>query len=121
MAARKTPRASALSTASPVTPPPAPVDAPSASAPAPQQPSEPAPVSTADKKKVGYYAPEDLIERARVAYAASAYLEGLHSFSEFHERAIRAEVERLENKHNGGAPFPVGRDGAIPRGRPLQK
>lgn len=40
------------------------------------------------------------------------------SLSEFINRAVMAEVRRIEAAHNGGQPFPPLPAGALPQGRP---
>lgn len=52
---------------------------------------------------------ENLIERARNAVAWTRAVPGeAASFAALAERAISAEVERLEKLYNDGAPFPHG-------------
>ena len=73
------------------------------------------------KPKVGFYAPEDDVRRARGAFIATMSMPGHpRTFSDFIARALMAEVERLEQVHNNGQPFPDATTDQTPRGRPLQ-
>ncbi|WP_369828612.1 hypothetical protein [Cryobacterium sp. M91] len=56
--------------------------------------------------------------RARATYRATSHLEGDKSWSDFVERAIKAEVERRELLHNAGEPY-EGDSSPLPVGRPL--
>jgi hypothetical protein len=57
-------------------------------------------------------------DRARATYRATSHLEGDKSWSDFVERAILAEVERRELKHNAGESY-KGDTSPLPAGRPL--
>ena len=65
----------------------------------------PVPVAKQSKVKVGAYLDESLRNRARAAYTATRVLEGDETFSNFVERAIRAELQRREDLHNDGLPY----------------
>ena len=72
------------------------------------------------KPKVGFYAPEDDVRRARGAFIATMSLPGHpRTFSDFITQALMAEVTRLEEAHNDGHPFPPASTEDTPRGRPL--
>ena len=57
-------------------------------------------------------------DRARATYRATSHIEGDKSWSEFVERAILAEVERRELRHNAGERY-QGNSSPLPAGRPL--
>jgi hypothetical protein len=62
----------------------------------------------------------DVLERARNAVWQLAGPPEHLTMAELVEQAIRREVERLEAKHNGGAPFPP-RSAQLRPGRPLSR
>lgn len=114
-------------TAVPDVEPQKPVTEPAATEPAPV-PAAPEPVaapaatpaaSTAAGKKASFYLGPVTHERMRAAYAHAWPHEGFTSLSDLVDKAIMAEVERLEAEYNGGEPFPAVGDRAIPRGRPI--
>jgi hypothetical protein len=129
---RPAPRKSSLLGSTPVAPP---VPAP---APAPEETPAPAPVHTPpagspprageeqttpslERKrkyppKVSFY--QDLEDTRRVRAAVKATRED-RNMSGFIHDVVMAEVERLEQLHNGGRPFPGGEPGELPTGRPL--
>jgi len=73
------------------------------------------------KPKVGFYAPEEDVRRARGAFIATMSLPGHpRTFSDFITHALMTEVTRLEQAHNDGQPFPDASTDETPRGRPLQ-
>ncbi|WP_367645940.1 ParB family protein [Paenarthrobacter ureafaciens] len=126
---RPTPRRSSLAGSSPVTPPtaaqaepaPAPaVDTPAAAAPAPRAPKPATGKPAAGKKyphKVSFYQDPDDTDRVRGAILYTMTTpEGNRNLSQFVNRAVMAEVERLEAKYNGGQPFPSVRAREIPQG-----
>jgi len=54
------------------------------------------------------YLSRELVDRARAAVYWTRVIAGEpNSFSELSERALRAEVERLENEYNRGRPFEI--------------
>jgi hypothetical protein len=71
------------------------------------------------EKKMGVWIPAEVVERVRNPYGPTSRLEGHRSLSDLAERALDAEVTRLEEKYNDGQPFPPDEIG-IPRGRPLR-
>jgi len=104
-------RKSSLSGASPVAP----------AQPATQmseQPARPRRASQSKHKLSIYQDPEDTA-RLRAAFRL-ALAEGKdRSFSDFINRLLMTEVERLEAQHNGGRPFQGVGAGEIPTGRPV--
>lgn len=77
-----------------------------------------APAASAGKKSSFYLGPVTR-ERMRAAYAHAWPREGFTSLSDLVDKAIMAEVERLEAEYNNGEPFPAVGERAIPRGRPI--
>lgn len=69
--------------------------------------------------KVSFYQdPEDTARlRAAILYTMAA--EGHRNLSQFINRAVMAEVERLEAKYNHGQPFRPVIAGDLPQGRPM--
>lgn len=114
-AKRPAPRKSTLSAQHPA----APAQAPAEDA-APPQPEQQA--SDRAKKwrhKVSIYQDPDFTDRMRGALTYTIPQEGPRTLSDFINKAIEAEVERLENTYNDGQPFPpVGAKG-IAQGRPM--
>lgn len=109
---RPAPRRSGLAGRSPVAPP-------TTAPPVQDTVTPPAPEAELKKAKVSFYQSTDRTARARGAHLNTMAREGSRSLSEFIDKAVMAEVERLEVQYNGGQPFlPVG-TGEIPRGRPM--
>lgn len=86
---------------------------------------EPAAVTTEPVSEAGHSGSQDRITvyldhelrgRARTAYRATAHLEGDRTWSDFIERAIRAEVERREHAHNSNRAYSSSVD-KLPPGR----
>lgn len=75
--------------------------------------------ATVEKKKMGFWVSEDIVDRIRNAYGPTSRLEGHRSLSDLAARALETEAARLEEKYNDGQPFPPDEIG-IPRGRPLR-
>lgn len=90
---------------------------PGVSETAPKLEAEPA-ASATRKVQINASVPRDLRTRARAAYRAVGYSSGYESFSDLVARALEHEVQRLEQEHNNGAPFPGG-ESALPSGRPM--
>lgn len=123
-------RASGLTGSSPVTPATAP-----AAAPAPTtEPAKPktAPAksaaATSDKPKpkyppkVSFY--QDPEDTARVRGALRGVMNqpgAATNMSQFIQRAVMREVERIEAEYNEGKPFPSAQAGDVPRGRPMSE
>jgi hypothetical protein len=115
---RPAPRRSSLAGSSPVTPPaaqvepaPAPTDdTATAAVPAARAPHPATGKPVAGKKyphKVSFYQDPDDTDRVRGAILYTMTTpEGNRNLSQFVNRAVMAEVERLEAKYNGGQPFP---------------
>ncbi|MDN5771191.1 MAG: hypothetical protein L0H24_09890 [Microlunatus sp.] len=114
------PRKSSL-TGSPVAPPeraPEPTpEAPQGERPA-EQPAQPRRASQSKHKLSIYQDPADTA-RLRAAYRHTLAASTDRSFSDFINRILMAEVERLETQHNGGQPFRGVGAGEIPTGRPV--
>ncbi len=105
--------------ATPQAPASAPEPAPAATSPAPTAPAaKPAP-KAGKKPKVSFYQDPDDTARARAAMVHTQGQEGSRSWSEFVDRALMREAERLEQRYNGGQPWPPVEAGEIPRGRPM--
>lgn len=132
MSARPTPRRSSLAGATPITPPEQSQPATSA-APAPRTVSEPVAARPAvptpkparaegENKyppKVSFYQDPDRTARVRGAILHTQASEGTRSMSEFIDRAVMKEVERLERQYNNGEEFPRIYSRGLPQGRPL--
>ncbi|MDN5803018.1 MAG: hypothetical protein L0H26_00265 [Microlunatus sp.] len=114
-------RRSSLTGASPVAPPergPEPTpEAPQGERPA-EQPARPRRASQS-KHKLSIYQDPDDTARLRAAYRHTLAASTDRSFSDFINRVLMAEVERLEAQHNGGQPFRGVGAGEIPTGRPV--
>lgn len=97
---------------------PQPAAAPAATTPAP---ARKAPTRRAGNKyppKVSFYQDPDDTDRVRGAILHTMAAEGPRSLSQFINKAVMTEVERLERKYNNGQPFPaVGAE--LPQGRPM--
>lgn len=60
-----------------------------------------------DRVQRSFYLPRELVDRARAAVFATRAEPGeAYNVSELAGRALEAEVRRLEEKYNDGAPFP---------------
>jgi len=60
-----------------------------------------------DRVQRSFYLPRDLVERTRAAVHATSRQPGeAYNLSELAARVIGAEVRRLEERYNGGEPFP---------------
>ena len=130
---RPAPRRSSLTGSSPVTPPPA------RPGPAPSSPVEPrsgaepdgsTPTSsprvgagsarkTKYPPKVSFYQDPQDTSRVRGAILHTMVSEGPRSLSQFIHHAVMVEVQRLEEKYNGGQPFPPVAPRELPQGRPM--
>lgn len=124
---RKAPRQSSLSNRSPIQPA---VEAPkvereeSTVVPPSSQATRPqaAADTVAPKKKskyppkVSFYQDPEDTERLRAAILHTIITEGNRNLSQFIDKAVMKEVERLEKKYNGGKPFPPVPGGGMPRG-----
>lgn len=111
---RPTPRKSSLAGSSPVTPPQPAAQAdpvPAASVPAaPATATRAVAPKPADGKKkyphkVSFYQDPEDTARVRGAILYTMTTEGNRNLSQFVNRAVMAEVERLEAKYNNGEPF----------------
>lgn len=69
--------------------------------------------------KVSFYQERAQTDRVRGAILHTMAAEGPRSLSQFINRAVMAEVERLERKYNGGRPFPSVGAHELPQGRPM--
>ena len=84
-----------------------------------QQSAEPASGSAQKKlKKTGYWEPPEFGERMRAAFVDTSAAEGHESLSAFICSVLEREVERLEEKYNGGERYRKGARG-VRRGRPV--
>lgn len=117
---RPKPRTSSLAGESPVAPP-AEHRPPTTRQPAPAPSPTPAeqPSERRYPPKVSFYQDRDDSARMRAAMLHTQGLEGHRSLSDFINRAVMAEVERLETKHNNGQPWPAVGPGQGPTGRPV--
>lgn len=91
------------------------VEAPAASEEVLQNPE------TAPRKhpnKVSFYQEPEDTARLRGAVLHTMVPEGHRSLSQFVIRAVMKEVQRLEEKYNGGKPFPAVAANEMPQGRP---
>lgn len=73
--------------------------------PAPPAAEDAAPARGTARRKVSLYLPDDLVERMRNAVMALAGPPEYLTLTDLGERALDAEVSRLERQHNGGKPF----------------
>lgn len=131
MSGRPAPRKSSLAGSTPVSPavttdvapvPPA-AAADGTALPSGETATAPAPaVVTKAKKyppKVSFYQDPEDTARVRGAILHTMTTEGSRNLSQFINRAVMAEVARLEAKYNNGEPFaPVGAK-ELPQGRPM--
>lgn len=116
--------------ASPATTPPAaaqaepdvPAAEQSAPDPAPKRSRAPRtgrkPGEKAGKGQVNVDIATEVRDQARAAFRAAAYFEGVPTFAQFVENAIRRENERMQREHNDGQPFEPMTEN-LPAGRPL--
>lgn len=68
--------------------------------------------------KVSFYQEPEDTARLRGAVLHTMIPEGHRSLSQFVIRAVMKEVQRLEEKYNGGKPFPAVAANEMPQGRP---
>lgn len=68
--------------------------------------------------KVSFYQEPEDTARLRGAVLHTMVPEGHRSLSQFVIRAVMKEVQRLEEKYNGGEPFPAVAANEMPQGRP---
>lgn len=130
MATRPAPRSSRLATLHPVSAPPraaAPEVAPESSPqPAPEVAPEvnteqPAPSEKTERRhrhKVSFYQAEADTERVRGVLLNTMAYESYRTMTDFIAAAVMEKAERMEEKYNGGKPFPSIKPGGIPQGRP---
>lgn len=71
------------------------------------------------KPKVSFYQDPEDTARMRGALKHTQVAEGSRSLSDFIDRAVMAEVERLEARYNNGEPFESVAARELPQGRPL--
>lgn len=123
---RPTRRTSSLAGLNPVTAQPTPEAEPAPAVdeqkPAPTTASAPpvapkAAAGTGKRKKVAFEMHTDDSARMRGAVRATMMQEPHRSLTDFINRAIMTEVERLEKKYNGGKSFPPVEVGELPPGR----
>lgn len=88
--------------------------APTRRTPAPLTPAAPT------KAKATFHLPVALVEEARAAVFALAGPPERLTLAGLVERALRAELDRLERKHNRGEPFEVP-DAPLRTGRPMRR
>lgn len=69
--------------------------------------------------KVSFYQDPEDTARLRAAYRHTLANTADRSLSDFIQRVVMAEVERLEGQYNGGKPFPSMGAGELPQGRPV--
>lgn len=80
--------------------------------PGEHDPGEPAPPrrrsrTSPDRVQRSFYLPRDLVDRARAAvWATKSEPEEAYNVSQLAGRGLEAEVRRLEERYNGGRPFP---------------
>lgn len=70
------------------------------------------------KARAWFHIPQELDDAVRDAVVALSGPPEHLTLSAFGERALRAELERLQELHNDGKPFP-GRGQDVRRGRPV--
>lgn len=75
------------------------------------------PAARGTRKKVAFEQHPDDSARMRGAVMATMMQEPHRSLTDFINRAIMAEVERLEKKYNSGQPFPPVKAGVMAPGR----
>lgn len=69
--------------------------------------------------KVSFYQDPEDTARLRAAYRHTLANTADRSLSDFIQRVVMAEVERLEGQYNSGKPFPSVGAGELPQGRPV--
>ena len=69
--------------------------------------------------KVSFYQDPEDSRRLRAAYRHNLAHSEDRSLSDFINRVVMAEVQRLEDTFNNGQPFAGGQAGDVPKGRPL--
>ncbi|MGO2520133.1 MAG: ParB family protein [Microbacterium sp.] len=113
---RPAPRKSSLAGFSPVAPQP---ERQASPAPAAQEaePTTPTPAGRVKRKKVSFEQHPEDTARMRGAVVATMLQEPHRSLTDFINRAVMAEVERLERKYNGGKPFDPVQTGVLAPGR----
>lgn len=111
---RPEPRKSSLAGSSPVTPP-TPAAAPAAPSPSSATSAKKPPAGKYPAKVSFYQDPEDT-DRVRGAILYTMTTEGNRNLSQFVQKAVMAEVERLEAKYNNGEPFPPVGARELPQG-----
>ena len=113
-------RKSSLTGTSPVAPA-QPAETPPPKVPAQQPAEEPARPRRASqsKHKLSIYQDPEDTARLRAAYRLVLAQGKDRSFSDFINRVLITEVERLEAEHNGGRPFRGVGAGELPTGRPV--
>lgn len=123
---RPTRRKSSLTGANPVAP-----AEPSPAAEPETRAAEPAPQSSSTTNqaesprprkyppKVSFYQDPADTARVRGAILHTMTTEGARSLSQFIDRAVMTEVERLEAKYNAGKPFRPVAARELPQGRPM--
>lgn len=119
---RPTRRTSNLAGLNPVTSQPAPEKEPEPTVdeqkPSPEAAAAPPVTPRAGRsKKVAFDMHPDDSDRMRGAVRATMMQEPHRSLTDFINRAVMAEVERMERKYNGGKPFPPVGTGVLPPGR----
>jgi hypothetical protein len=72
----------------------------------PPRAAPPPAARTAQKTRVSYDLPVELVDRVRAATVALSGPPERLTLAGLVERALEAEVERLEREHNKGKPFP---------------
>lgn len=127
---RPAPRKSSLAGSSPVAPAPVePAAQPAAASPAPAERAVPEPrsSSTSNRKtgatkyppKVSFYQDREDTDRVRGAVLHTMATEGYRNLSQFINLAVMEKVAQLEQKYNGGKPFPPAGTRELPQGRPM--
>jgi hypothetical protein len=134
---RPAPRKSSLTGSNPIAPPPpataqpAEAAAPPAAtvtppAPAAKPQSKPAAKPAAEpgeakkyRPKVSFYQDPADTDRVRGAILHTQVQEGSRSLSKFIDDAVMEKVAALEEKYNGGQPFPAIGARELPQGRPM--
>jgi hypothetical protein len=74
--------------------------------------------STAPKVRATLYLPRDVLQQARNAVAHLAGYPARMTLTKLAEDALRAELQRLKERYNGGRDFPE-RPGELKGGRPI--
>ena len=85
---------------------------------APPREEAPLPRRSTEPTRATFHLPNDLIEEARDVVVALSGPPLRLTLAAFAENALRAEIERMKRKHNGGEPFPR-RQGTVRVGRPI--